>query len=32
VALDLPWPAAPGRYRLHLEASGWDVPARDVEV
>jgi hypothetical protein len=32
VALDLPWPAVPGRYRLHLEASDWDVPARDVEV
>ena len=26
VALDLPWPSVPGRYRLHLEANGWDVP------
>ena len=32
VALDLPRPAAPGRYRLHLEAAGWDVPPRDTEV
>ena len=32
VALDLPWPTAPGRYRLHLEAGGWDVPAHDVEM
>ena len=32
VALDLPWPAVPGRYRLHLEASGWDVPSRVAEA
>ena len=32
VALYLPWPTAPGRYRLHLEADGWDVPALDVEM
>ncbi len=32
VALDLPRPAVPGRYRLHLEASGWDVPPHDAEV
>ncbi len=32
VTLDLPWPATPGGYRLHLEANGWDVPAHDVEM
>jgi hypothetical protein len=31
VALDLPRPS-PGRYRLHLEAGGWDVPPLDAEV
>ena len=32
VALDLPRPTTAGRYRLHLEASGWDVPPLDAEV
>ena len=32
VSLDLPRPSAPGRYRLHLETQGWDVPPSDAEV
>jgi len=32
VALDVPRPTAPGRYRLFLASEDWDVPELDVEV
>ena len=32
VALDVPRPTAPGRYRLFLATKDWDVPEHDVEV
>jgi hypothetical protein len=32
VALDVPRPTAPGRYRLFLASKDWDAPELDVEV